>query len=267
MIRRVAATRYVTPLREGGSLPALVEADDDGLYVAKFRGAGHGEKALVAELIAGEIGRALGLLVPEIVLLDVDAQLAAAEPDAEIRELLQRSSGLNVGLDFLPGSLGFDPANGFRPAPELCADVVWFDGLVTNVDRDARNTNLLVWHKRLWLIDHGSALYIHHTWRDPESHARRPMTEIRSNVLLPYAASILEADERLASRLTPELLADVVALVPDDWLRPEGARLDRPGGPNLTTPAGHRSAYLDYLVRRLAAPRAFAEEAERVRVS
>lgn len=267
MIRRVAATRYVTPLREGGSLPAIVEADDDGLYVAKFRGAGHGEKALVAELIAGEIGRALGLLVPEIVLLDFDPQLAAAEPDAEIRELLQRSSGLNVGLDFLPGSLGFDPATGFRPPPELCAEVVWFDGLVTNVDRDARNTNLLVWHKRLWLIDHGSALYVHHTWRDPEGHARRPMVEIRSNVLLPYSSSILAADERLASRLTPALLEQIVALVPDEWLRPETARPDRPERPDLSTPAAHRTAYVDYLVRRLEAPRTFAEEAERVRVA
>jgi hypothetical protein len=267
MIRRVTATRYVTPLREGGSLPAIVEADDDGLYVAKFRGAGHGVKALVAELIAGEIGRALGLLVPEIVLLDFDPQLAAAEPDAEIRELLQRSSGLNVGLDFLPGSLGFDPAAGFRPPRELCADVVWFDGLVTNVDRDARNTNLLVWHKRLWLIDHGSALYVHHTWRDPEGHARRPMVEIRSNVLLPYASSILEADERLAARLTPELLTEIVALVPDDWLRPEPSLPNRADRPDLSSPAGHRSAYVDYLVRRLAAPRAFAEEAERVRIA
>lgn len=266
MIRRVTATRYVTPLREGGSLPAIVEADDDGLYVAKFRGAGHGEKALVAELIAGEIGRALGLLVPEIVLMDFDAQLASAEPDPEIRELLQRSSGLNVGLDFLPGALGFDPATGFRPAREVCADVVWFDALVTNVDRDARNTNLLVWHKRLWLIDHGSALYIHHTWRDFLGHARRPMAEIRSNVLLPYASSILEADERLAGRLTPGLLTEIAGLVPDEWLRPESGKPDRADGPDLSTPAGHRAAYVDYLLRRLASPRAFAEEAERVRV-
>ncbi len=261
MIRRVTATRYVTPLREGGSLPAIVEADDDGLYVAKFRGAGHGEKALVAELVAGEIGRALGLLVPEIVLVDFDARLAAAEPDAEIRELLQRSSGLNVGLDFLPGALGFDPAAGFRPPPDLSADVVWFDAFVTNVDRDARNTNMLVWHKRLWLIDHGSALYIHHSWRDPAGHARRPMAEIARNVLLPYSSSILEADERLASKLTPELLAEIVAAVPDDWLPPDPAR------PELATAAAHRAAYRDYLERRIAAPRAFAQEAERARVA
>jgi hypothetical protein len=258
MIRRVTATRYVTPLREGGSLPAIVEADDDGLYVAKFRGAGHGEKALVAELIAGEVGRALGLLVPEIVLLDFDPRLASAEPDAEIRELLQRSSGLNVGLDFLPGALGFDPAAGFRPPADLSADVVWFDAFVTNVDRDARNTNMLVWHKRLWLIDHGSALYIHHSWRDPAAHARKPMVQIKRNVLLPYASSILEADERLAPKLTHELLAAIVAEVPDEWLPAEA---DRPG------PAAHRAAYLEYLERRLAAPRLFAEEAERARVA
>jgi hypothetical protein len=258
VIRHVTATRYVTPLREGGSLPAIVEADDDGLYVAKMRGAGHGVKALVAELIAGEIGRALGLLVPEIVLVDFDPRLAAAEPDQEIRELLQRSSGVNVGLDFLPGSLGFDPAAGFKPPRELCADVVWFDAFVTNVDRDARNTNMLVWHKRLWLIDHGSALYIHHTWRDPAAHAVKPMVEIRKHVLLPFAGSIVEADERLAPKLTSALLGSIIEAVPDDWL---------PAEPGLPDAASHRAAYLDYLERRLAAPRRFAEEAERARVA
>jgi hypothetical protein len=246
----------VTPLREGGSLPAIVEADDDGLYVAKFRGAGHGEKALVAELVAGEIGRALGLLVPEIVLLDFDPRLAAAEPDQEIRELLQRSSGVNVGLDFLPGALGFDPAAGFVPPPELCADVVWFDGFVTNVDRDVRNTNMLVWHRRLWLIDHGSALYIHHTWKDAAAHARRPMVALKSNVLMPLAGSILDADDRLAPKLSVELLATIVAEVPDDWLSPQDG---------LPDPAAHRAAYLDYLTRRLAAHRRIAEEAEHAR--
>ncbi len=256
MIRRVTATRYVTPLREGGSLPAVVEADDDGLYVAKFRGAGHGEKALVAELIGGEIGRALGLLVPEIVLVDFDARLAAAEPDSEIRELLQRSSGLNVGLDFLPGALGYDPAAGFAPPPDLCAAVVWFDSFVTNVDRDARNTNMLVWHRRLWLIDHGSALYIHHTWKDAEEHAARPLAAIKSHVLLPAASSILDADDRLASMLTPALFGAILESLPDDWL---------PAQDGLPDPAAHRAAYMDYLTRRLAVHRSLAEEAERVR--
>ncbi len=256
MIRLVTATRYVTPLREGGSLPAIVEADDDGLYVAKFRGAGHGEKALVAELVAGEIGRALGLLVPEIVLLDFDPRLAAAEPDQEIRDLLQRSSGVNVGLDFLPGALGFDPAAGFVPPPELCADIVWFDGFVTNVDRDARNTNLLVWHRRLWLIDHGSALYIHHTWKDAAAHARRPMAALKTNVLMPLAGSILDADGRLAAKLSPELFDSILAAVPDDWLAPQDG---------LPDPPAHRAAYLNYLTRRLAAHQRIAEEAEHAR--
>jgi hypothetical protein len=257
VIRRVAATRYVTPLREGGSLPAIVEADDDGLYVAKFRGAGHGEKALVAELIAGEIGRALGLLVPEIVLLDFDPRLAAAEPDPEIRDLLQRSGGVNVGLDFLPGALGFDPAAGFVPPPGLCAAVVWFDSFVTNVDRDARNPNLLVWHRRLWLIDHGSALYIHHRWRDAAAHAVKPLAAVKKHVLLPMASSLVEADERLASKLTPELFRSIVELVPDEWLAPEDG---------LPDPAAHRAVYVDYLNRRLKVHRRLAEEIERARV-
>jgi hypothetical protein len=256
VLRHVTATRYVTPLREGGSLPAIVEADDDGLYVAKFRGAGHGVKALVAEVVAGEIGRALGLLVPEIVIIDFDPRLAAAEPDSEIRELLQRSSGTNVALDFLPGSLGFDPAARFAPPPELCAAVVWFDSFITNVDRDARNTNLLVWHGRLWLIDHGSALYIHHAWKDVPAHARRPLAQIKSNVLLPFAGSILAADDLLAPKLSPELFASILEMVPDEWLAPEDG---------LLNPGSHRGAYLDYLTRRLAAHRGIAEEVERVR--
>jgi hypothetical protein len=277
VMRRVSAIRYVTPLREGGSLPAIVEADDDGMYVAKFRGAGHGEKALIAELVAGEIARALGLLVPDIVLLDFDERLAAAEPDGEIRELLQKSAGLNVGLDFLPGAMGFDPAAGFRPDRELSADIVWFDAFVTNVDRDARNTNLLVWHKRLWLIDHGSALYIHHTWRDPAAHSRRPFVEIKRNVLLPFADSILDADERLASQITPELLRGILDQVPDEWLAATAASATTTpapapgtrehGAPDLSTPAAQRRAYLEYLERRLHQPRVFAEEAERARVA
>ena len=246
----------MTPLREGGSLPAIVEADDDGLYAAKFRGAGHGEKALVAELIAGEIGRALGLLVPEIVLLDFDPRLAAAEPDPEIRELLQRSGGVNVGLDFLPGALGFDPAAGFVPQPGLCAAVVWFDSFVTNVDRDARNTNMLVWHRRLWLIDHGSALYIHHAWKGAAAHARKPLAQIKNHVLLPLAGSILDADDRLAPLLTTDLFRSIVDSVPDVRLAAEDG---------LPDPAAHRAAYLDYLTRRLAVHRKLAEEAERVR--
>jgi hypothetical protein len=260
MIRTVTATRYVTPLREGGSLPAVVEADDDGLYVVKFRGAGQGPKALVAELVAGEIGRRLGLIVPEIVFVEVDPSLASAEPDEEIQDLLKRSPGRNLGLDFLPGALSFEPAVGPAPAPELAADIVWFDALVTNVDRTARNTNLLVWHHRLGLIDHGAALYVHHTWRDPAEHARRPFTQIRDHVLLPLAGSIEDADDRLAPRLPENAIREVVDLVPDDWLATAGwsTTPDRP-------PDVLREHYVEYLGRRLVTPRPFVQEANGAR--
>jgi hypothetical protein len=258
VIRTVTATRYVAPLREGGSLPAIVEADDDGLYVLKFRGAGHGTKALAAELIAGEIGRALGLLVPDIVLVDVDPRLAAAEPDPEIQELLERSGGCNLGLDFLPGALGFDPAaDGWLDA-DLAARVVWFDALVTNVDRTARNANLLVWHRRLWLIDHGSALYVQHTWRDAANHALGAFPAVRNHVLLQFAGSIAEADARMAPLVTRDLLAGIVDAIPDDWLE---------GQAPWPEPDRHRRAYVDYLLRRLESPRHFVEEAERARLS
>ena len=209
-LRSVAATRYVTPLREGGSLPAIVEADDDGLYVLKFRGAGQGVKALVAEVIAGELARALGLPVPEIVRIEVDPALGVAEPDPEIQDLITGSTGTNIGLDFLPGSLPYTPAAGLQPAPETAAEIVWLDALVTNVDRTPRNPNLLVWHERVWLIDHGAALYFHHRDWDPETDAAKPFPAIADHVLLPCAGSILEADARLAERLTPEVLRAVV---------------------------------------------------------
>jgi HipA-like protein len=240
-IRTVSATRYVTPLREGGSLPAVVEADDDGLYVVKFHGAGQGPKALVAELVAGEIGRYLGLLVPEIVFVELDPVLAKAEPDQEIQELIERSAGLNLGLDFLPGALSFTPAVGPRPLPEQAADIVWFDALVTNVDRTARNVNLLTWHGRTWLIDHGAALYIQHTWRNPAEHARRPFATLKNHVLLPFAGSLIDADARLAPRLTRDALKPIVEAIPERWL---AAPEERP-------------AYVDYLCRRLEPTRPF----------
>ncbi|MEI7744156.1 MAG: HipA family kinase [Chloroflexota bacterium] len=256
MLRTVTATRYVTPLREGGSVPALVEADDDGLYVVKLLGAGHGRKALVAEVVAGELARHLGLPIPDLVLVELDAALAKAEPDGEIQGLLERSAGINMGLDFLPGALTFAPAVGPRPDPEIAAGVVWLDAFTTNVDRTPRNPNLLVWHRRLALIDHGSALYIHHSWKDPGEHARRPFSQIRDHVLLPFASSIVEADARLAPLVTPDVLERLVNDLPDDWLRPE---------PGLPDPDAHRRAYVDYLVTRLESPRAFVEEAERAR--
>ena len=258
MLRTVVATRYVTPLREGGSVPALVEADDDGLYVVKLLGAGHGRKALVAEVIAGELARHLGLPVPDLVLVELDAALAKAEPDPELHDLLERSAGTNMGLDFLPGALAFAPAVGPAPDPELAADVVWLDAFTTNVDRTPRNPNLIVWHRRLHLIDHGSAIYIHHSWRDPAEHALRPFPQVRDHVLLPFAGSIVDADRRLAPRVDPALLEHLAALLPDDWLRPEDG---------LPDPAAHRRAYVDYLSRRLAEPRAFVEEAERARTA
>ena len=254
--RIVTATRYVTPLREGGSLPGLLEADDDGLYVTKFSGAGQGPKALVAELLAGELGRALGLPVPEIVLVELDPALGKAEPDEEIQDLLSRSPGLNLGIDFLPGALPFDPAAGARPGadlpdPALAADIVWFDGLITNVDRTPRNVNLLVWHRRMWLIDHGAALYVHFTWRAPAEHARRPFPQLADHVLLPYAGSIAEADRRLAPLVTRQVLGPIVAAIPTAWL-----------GEDVET---QRQAYVDYLMTRLEAPRPFVEEADRAR--
>jgi len=249
----------VTPLREGGSLPGVMEADDDGLYVVKFRGAGQGPKALVAELVAGELGRVLGLLVPEIVFVEVDPRLGRAEPDGEVHELLDRSPGRNLGLDFLPGALAFTPAAGPVPDPDLAAAIVWFDALVTNVDRTARNTNLLVWHRRLWLIDHGAALYVQHTWRDAAAHARRSFSQVRDHVMLPFAGSIAEADERLTPLIDEALLESIAALVPDAWLVEPG---DAP-----TDVAAVRRRYVDYLLRRLERPRPFVEEADRARAA
>lgn len=253
---RRLATRYVTPLREGGSLPGLVEADDDGLYVVKFHGAGQGPRALVAEWVAGAIGHALGLPVPELVGIEVDEHLADAEPDEELLELVGRSAGLNLGLDFLPGALPFNP--GARPVvePVLAAEIAWFDALVTNPDRTVRNPNLLIWHDRMWCIDHGAALYIHHTWRAPDEHARRPFERIADHVLLPYAASVVEVDQRLADRLADDILDTIVAAIPDAWLADD---------PLVGDAEAQRRAYLRYLRRRLEPPRPFLQEAERAR--
>jgi hypothetical protein len=244
-LRRIEATRYVTPLREGGSLPAIVEASDDGLYVLKFRGAGQGPKALVAEVVAGELARALGLLVPELALVGLDPALGVAEPDPEIQDLLNASAGVNLGVDYLPGSLPFSPAAGPIPEPELAADIVWLDALTTNVDRTAKNTNMLVWHGRLWLIDHGAALYFHHAPEPSTANAGTPFPQIADHVLLPFAGSIADADARLAPRVTRELLEDVAAAVPEEWLDGEDAEM-----------------YVDYLLGRLAEPRAWVAEAE-----
>jgi hypothetical protein len=240
VLRTVTATRYVTPLREGGSLPGLVEADDDGLYVVKFRGAGQGPKALAAEIVGGEIARELGLPVPELVLVQLDPELARAEPDPEIQDLIKASAGLNLGVDFLPGALPYTQAR--PPTPQLAADVVWLDALIENIDRTPRNPNLLLWHGNLWLIDHGAALYVHHGSGDPLAVARRPFPAIRDHVLLDAAGSLAEADARLAPQADPTSAA---ALVPPEWA--DGA------------------AYAEHLKRRLEEPREWLEEAERAR--
>jgi hypothetical protein len=247
-LRTVSATRYVTPLREGGSLPGLVEADDSGLYVVKFRGAGQGPRALVAEVIAGELARALGLAVPEQVIVEVDRTLGVAEPDPEIQDLIVASAGANVGVDFLPGAAAYSAAAGWALDPELAADIVWLDALLTNVDRTPRNPNLLLWHGRLWLIDHGAALYLQHGGLHPAEHAGQAFPQITRHVLLAGAGSIAAADGRLASRIDRRLLAAIVALVPEEWFA--GSQAD---------------AYVEYLARRLEAPRRFVEEAERAR--
>jgi hypothetical protein len=260
-MRTVIATRYVTPLREGGSLPGLFEADDDGLYVVKFRGAGQGPRALVAEWLAGELARAIGLAVPDLVAVEVDPKLGDAEPDEEIHDLVNKSGGVNLGMDFLPGALAFNPAAATAREvidPEFAADVVWFDALVTNPDRTAQNPNLLVWHGRPWLIDHGAALYIHHTWRDPDAHARRPFERIATHVLLPYAGSIAAADRRHVARIDTALLTDVVDAIPDLWLPDDATIGDAPA---------QRRGYVRYLTRRLEPPRSFVEEADRARAA
>ena len=260
MLRTVTATRYVTPLREGGSLPAIVEADDLGTYVLKFRGAGQGRKALIAELVAGEIGRALGLAVPEIVLVHIDPDLGRAEPDPEIQDLLRASRGLNLALDYLPGSLGFDPLVE-PPDGALASRILWFDALVQNVDRTPRNTNLLNWHEKLWLIDHGASLYFHHNWPGGggpslEAVAQRPYAAARDHVLLPLADGIREADAALSPLLTPEVLRGIVSSVPDEWLAAE---------PGFETAESVREAYVSYLLSRLREPRVWARALDEVR--
>jgi hypothetical protein len=230
-----------------------MEADDDGLYVVKFRGAGQGPKALIAELVAGELARRLGLPVPVIAFVELDPVLGLAEPDPEIQDLISASSGLNLGIDFLPGALPFEPATGFPLDPALAASVVWFDALVTNVDRTPRNPNLLVWHERLWLIDHGASLHVHHQTWDMAPYATRPFPAIRDHVLLPCAGSVVDADEALAPMLDRGVLEEVTALVPDEWLGESAHE--------------RRAAYVEYLAERLVAPREFAEEAERARLA
>ncbi len=255
MLRTVSATRYVAPLREGGSLPAIVEADDAGMYVLKFRGAGQGPKVLVAELIAGELARVAGLPVPEIVLIDLDADLARTEPDPEIQDLIKASDGLNIGLDYLPGAVMFDPI-AEKVDAALASRIVWFDAFVTNIDRTARNTNLLVWHRKLQLIDHGAALYFHHDWGDYRQRSADPFRPIKDHVLLPFASELEAAHNHMIHQITPEDIERVVSWVPESWLTHD---------PHFPTGQQYRDAYVEYLTRRLELSRGFVEEAIRAR--
>lgn len=250
-MRTVNAARYVTPLREGGSLPAIIEADDDGMYVLKFRGAGQGTKALIAELIAGELARAAGLPVPELVFVSLDAEIAKTEPDPEIQDLIRASGGLNLGLDYLPGSVMFNPVADKIDA-DLASRIVWFDAYVTNVDRTPRNANLLMWHRKLWLIDHGAALYFHHAWTDIDQRSKDPFPLIKEHILLPIAGTLAAADEAMAKLINEEVIKGVVDLVPDEWLKENTP---------FETAAENRRAYVEYLTRRLEEPRRFVEEA------
>lgn len=240
-LRRVTATRYVTPLREGGSLPGLVEADDLGMYVLKFRGAGQGLKALVAEVVVGELARRLGFRVPEIVLVDLNPTLARAEPDEEIQDLLNASAGVNLGFDYLPGSFDYNPRVR-DPGPDLAARLLWLDALVLNVDRSWRNPNLLLWHREVWLIDHGASLYFHHRWGTGWEPAPRYRYDAADHVLLPAAGSVTDADRALRPRV-PGVLDEVLALVPDRWLAADDA---------FDTAAQARAAYAAYFASRLA---------------
>ncbi|HEV2835230.1 MAG TPA: HipA family kinase [Pyrinomonadaceae bacterium] len=255
-MRTVNAARYVTPLREGGSLPAIIEADDDGMYVLKFRGAGQGVKALVAELIAGELARAAGFRVPELVFVNLDPEIAKTEPDPEIQDLIRASGGLNLGLDYLPGSVMFDPVAD-KLDPNLASRIVWFDAYVTNVDRTPRNANLLMWHRNLWLIDHGAALYFHHAWTDMDRRITDPFTRIREHILLALATEIDKADAAMTALMTKDVIEGVVNEVPDDWMKDSSL---------FPTPVANRHAYVDYLTRRLEAPRNFVQEAIRAQV-
>lgn len=268
-LRRVNVIRYVTPLREGGSLPAIAEADDEFLYVLKFRGAGQGVKSLIAEMIGGEIARALGLKVPEIVFADLDPAFGRTEPDEEIQDLLKASVGLNLGLHYLSGAITFDPTVTTLPS-RLASQIVWLDCLLTNVDRTARNTNMLVWNKELWLIDHGAALYFHHSWdsfsgtsslegnASLEQQAQRAFPPVKDHVLLPQAAELEEVAKEFRTLLTSERIRSIVSVIPDEWLT---------GWPQAASPYEIRQVYSQFLESRIAASSIFVKEAQYARKS
>lgn len=254
-IRKVLVTRYITPLREGGSLPALAEADDDFKYVLKFKGAGHGVKALIAELLGSEIARALGLKIPELVFANLDEAFGRTEADEEIQDLLQASQGLNLALHFLSGAITFDPAV-TTCDQELASKIVWLDALITNVDRTFRNTNMLIWNRELWLIDHGAAFYFHHSWTNRENHAKSPFTLIKDHVLLPQATQLKEVDLKFQEVLSEERIREIVDLIPAEWLNWEDTD---------ENPEAIKEAYISFLTTRLAHSAIFIKEAENAR--
>jgi hypothetical protein len=254
-LRTVNVTRYISPLREGGSLPALAEADDDFKYVLKFRGAGHGVKALIAELIGGEIARVLGLRMPELVFANLDEAFGRTEGDEEIQDLLQGSQGLNLALHFLSGAITFDPVV-TKLSPELSSQIVWLDAFITNVDRTFRNTNMLIWHKELWLIDHGASLYFHHSWTTWETHAKSPFTLIKDHVLLPQASLLKEMDIVFKKLLTQDIVKEIVNYIPEDWLHWEDSE---------QTPEEIRDVYFQFLWTRLNHSEIFINEAQNAR--
>lgn len=256
-LRTVTANRYVTPLREGGSLPAIVEADDDGIYVLKFRGAGQGATALVAELLAGEIARAAELPVPELVFMDLPADMARTEPDSEIQSLIAASAGLNIALDYLPASVTFDPLT-YLPDARLSSAIVWFDAFVCNVDRTVRNVNMLMWHRQLWLIDHGAALYFHHAWKPGDHPELNLFPLIKDHVLIKQATALEAVDAQMRSVLTPDKLADIVECVPDSWLPIKSVFGDQ---------QALRNAYQEFFTRRLEHSSVFVQEAIRAHTS
>ncbi|SEW17222.1 hypothetical protein SAMN05428988_2712 [Chitinophaga sp. YR573] len=256
-LRTVNVIRYVTPLREGGSLPAIAEADDGFLYVLKFRGAGQGVKALVAELIGGEIARTLGIKMPELVFANLDEAFGRTEPDEEIQDLLKASVGLNLALHYLSGAITFDPTVN-KVAPRVASQIVWLDCLLTNVDRTARNTNMLIWHQELWLIDHGASLYFHHSWQNWEEQAKRPFVHVKDHVLLPQASELEEVDAAFRAILTPEKIKAIVAVVPDAWLA---------SGSEEETAEERRQVYAQFLTSRIATSEIFVKEAQNARKS
>jgi len=256
-LRTVNVIRYVTPLREGGSMPAIAEADDEFLYVLKFRGAGQGIKALIAEIIGGEIARALGFKVPEIVFAKLDEAFGRTEPDEEIQDLLKASIGLNLALHYLSGAITFDPTVTMVDA-KLASQIVWLDCLLTNMDRTARNTNMLIWHKELWLIDHGASLYFHHSMQNWKEQAVRPFALVKDHVLLPQASEIVAVDAEFKSILTDELINSVVALIPEEWLVDESGQ---------ETAEERRQVYSQFLISRVANSEIFVKEAQNARES